>query len=216
MGKIMEALFCIFYLIATTIVGILILRQSKGRKSFVIFGVMSLVLVFGDSFHLVPRILVAFDEAGDYHVSLGVGKLVTSITMTFFYLILYWFYEIRHGKKNWPLRMALLVLGVARIALCLFPQNDWTGEAPVIWGIYRNIPFVIMGIIIVVLFFLKRNDKPFRFMWLAITLSFAFYIPVVLWADQFSIVGMLMLPKTIMYMWAIWMGYWESRKPVIE
>ena len=132
--------------------------------------------------------------------------------MTFFYLILYWFYEIRHGKKNWPLRIILLVLGLARIALCLFPQNDWTGSAPVIWGIYRNIPFVIMGIIIVVLFFLKRNDKPFRFMWLAITLSFAFYLPVVLWADKYTIIGMLMLPKTIMYMWAIWMGYWESRK----
>lgn len=216
MGKTMEALFCIFYLIATTVVGIMILNKSKRRKAFIVFGVMSLVLVFGDSFHLIPRILVAFDKNGDYHVSLGIGKLVTSITMTFFYLILYWFYEIRHGKKNWPLRITLLVLGIARIALCLFPQNDWTGDAPVIWGVYRNIPFVIMGIIIVVLFFLKRDDKPFRFMWLAITLSFAFYIPVVLWADQFAIIGMLMLPKTIMYMWAIWMGFWEARKAVIE
>lgn len=61
---------------------------------------MGLVVVFGDSFHLVPRILVAFNPSGNYHVSLGLGKLVTSITMTFFYLILYWFYEISHGKKS--------------------------------------------------------------------------------------------------------------------
>lgn len=68
-GKIMEAVFCIFYLIATTVVGILILRKSKGRKAFIVFGVMSLALVFGDSFHLVPRILVAFNPSGDYHVA---------------------------------------------------------------------------------------------------------------------------------------------------
>ena len=214
MGKIMEAIFCIFYLIFTTVIGVLILINSKGRKGFIIFGIMSLVLVFGDAFHLVPRILVAFDKTGDYHISLGIGKLVTSITMTIFYLILYVFYEIRHNTKNWALRITLLVLGVARIALCLFPQNDWTGAAPVSWGIYRNIPFTIMGIIIIVLFFLKRSDKPFRFMWLAITLSFAFYLPVVLWADKYTIIGMLMLPKTIMYMWAIWMGYWESKKTI--
>ena len=212
MGKIMEAIFCIFYLIATSIVGILILKNSKGRRLFIIFGVMSLVLVSGDSFHLVPRILVAFNPKGDYHVSLGIGKLVTSITMTIFYLILYWFYEIKYEKKNWIIRIALLVLAISRIVLCLLPQNDWTGEAPVIWGIYRNIPFVIMGIIIVVLFFLERKDKQYRFMWLAITLSFAFYIPVVLWADKFTIIGMLMLPKTIMYMWAIWMGFVITRK----
>ena len=93
MGKIMEALFCIFYLIATTVIGILILKQSKGKKAFIVFGVMALVLVSGDSFHLVPRILVAFDKNGDYHVALGLGKLVTSITMTFFYLILYFFFH---------------------------------------------------------------------------------------------------------------------------
>lgn len=75
------------------------------------------------------------------------------------------------------------------------------------WGIYRNIPFVIMGILVVVLFFGQRGDRPYRFMYLAITLSFAFYIPVVLWADVSPMVGMLMMPKTCMYVWMVVMGY---------
>ena len=212
MGKTMEAIFCIFYLVFTTIVGILIIKNNKNRKQLIVFGIMALVLVFGDAFHLVPRILVAFNPSGDYKAALGIGKLITSITMTLFYLILYYFYELRYEKKNIILRITLLALAITRIVLCLLPQNDWTGEAPVLWGIIRNIPFTIMGIIIVVLFFIQRKDKPFRFMWLAITLSFAFYIPVVLWADVNSIIGMLMLPKTIMYMWAITMGYLLSRK----
>lgn len=67
-------------------------------------------------------------------------------------------------------------------------------------------------IIMIVLYFRKRSDKPFKFMWLAITLSYAFYIPVVLWADVHPMIGMLMLPKTCMYVWAVVMGLREVVK----
>jgi hypothetical protein len=72
-----------------------------------------------------------------------------------------------------------------------------------------------MGIIIIVLFvsaskkYRSREQKtdPFRFMGLAIVLSFAFYIPVVLWADLHPLIGMLMLPKTCAYLWMVAMGF---------
>ncbi|MCQ2612687.1 MAG: hypothetical protein MJ183_03695 [Treponemataceae bacterium] len=206
MGKLMEALFCIFYIIFTLIMGCRIIAVGRTKKEFLLFGIMTLVLVFGDSFHLVPRILVAFDPAGDYQVALGIGKLITSVTMTLFYLIMYYVYGIRFGFRNKLLEILMILLSAARIGLCFCPQNDWTGAAPVIWGVYRNIPFLLMGIIMVVLYFLKRGDKAFRWMWLAITLSFAFYIPVVLWADVSPMIGMLMLPKTCMYIWTVVMG----------
>lgn len=206
MGKLMEALFCIFYLVFTTYTGITIVVKGKAKKEFLLFGIMSLVLVGGDSFHLVPRILVAFNPTGDYHSALGLGKLVTSITMTFFYLLMYYVYGVRYTWKNRCLEIIMILLAVCRIALCLFPQNDWTGAAPVIWGVYRNIPFTAMGIIMIVLWFKQRGDTSFRWMWLAITLSYAFYIPVVLWADVHPMIGMLMMPKTCMYMWAVVMG----------
>ncbi len=96
--------------------------------------------------------------------------------------------------------------------LCLMPQNDWTGDSHVSWGIYRNIPFVIIGIVMIVLFFSKREDKPFGFMWLAILLSFAFYLPVVLWSDVSPMIGMLMMPKTCMYVWMVIMGYKAAKQ----
>ena len=40
-------------------------------------------------------------------------------------------------------------------------------------------------------------------MWLAILLSFAFYLPVVLWSNQNPKVGILMLPKTCAYLWML-------------
>lgn len=211
MGKIMEAVFCVFYLVFTFIMGIQILRKSDKNKQIKLFGIMTLVLVFGDAFHLVPRILAVIRPMVDYTLSLGIGKLITSITMTIFYLILYFIFEMRYEKKSTPLRITVILLAVIRVALCLFPQNDWIGSAPVIWGVYRNIPFAIMGIITVVLFFVNRKDKFFKWMWLAVLLSFAFYIPVVLWADVSPMIGMLMLPKTCMYMWIVVMGYRQAK-----
>lgn len=207
MGKIMEAIFCVFYMITVVILGSKIVMDGKKKKEILWFGIMCLTLVFGDAFHLVPRVLAAVNPAGDYHVSLGMGTFITSITMTIFYLILYFIYSMRYRYENKALAAVMVILAVLRIALCLFPQNDWTGESPVIWGIYRNIPFVIMGAMMVVLYFKRREDQPFRWMWLAIALSFLFYLPVVLWADVHPMVGMLMLPKTCMYIWAVTMGY---------
>lgn len=212
MGKIMEAVFCVFYLVFTTVTGVKIVKKSNGSRQVLLFGVMSLVLVFGDAFHLVPRILDVIFPLSDHTVSLGIGKMITSITMTFFYLILYFIFEMRYERKNMTMRSIVILLSVIRIVLCLFPQNDWTGAAPVIWGIYRNIPFVILGLIMVILYFTERIDRFYRCMWLAILLSFVFYIPVVLWADVHPMIGMLMLPKTCMYIWIVIMGYKDAKR----
>lgn len=207
MGKIMEAIFCVAYLIVTFILGIRIIKMAKDDKESKLFGIMALVLVSGDAFHLVPRVLTAINRAGDYTKAMGIGTLITSITMTIFYLMMYCGLELRSNQKNQQLRIGFIVLAIIRIVLCLMPQNDWTGESPVSWGIYRNIPFVIMGLIMIILYYRRRSDKPYRFMWLAILLSFAFYLPVVLWADVSPMIGMLMLPKTCMYVWMVVMGY---------
>lgn len=71
-----------------------------------------------------------------------------------------------------------------------------------------------MGLLIIALFYKsakEHNDKSFRFMWLTIVLSFAFYIPVVLWADVNPLIGMLMIPKTCAYVWTVWIGYSDMR-----
>lgn len=216
MGKIMEAIFCIAYIVTVIILGTGIVKKGKGKREYLMFGIMSLVLVFGDSFHLIPRIFAAVNPSGDYTVSLGIGKMITSVTMTVFYFLMYLIYEIRYNCQNLKLRVTMAVLSALRIGLCLMPQNDWTGEDPVTWGIYRNIPFTIMGIIMIVLFFRKKSDKAFKWMWLAVLLSFAFYIPVVLWSEVSPMIGMLMMPKTCMYVWAVVMGYNEVKRNVIS
>lgn len=77
-----------------------IVRIAKDNKESKLFGIMSLVLVSGDAFHLVPRVMAAVDRAGDYSKAMGIGTLVTSVTMTIFYLIMYRVYEIRSSRQN--------------------------------------------------------------------------------------------------------------------
>ncbi|MEF9968497.1 MAG: hypothetical protein RR766_08270, partial [Longicatena sp.] len=77
-------------------------------------------------------------------------------------------------------------------------------------GIYRNIPFALLGIFIIILFYKsakENHDSAFRWLWLTIVLSFAFYIPVVLYADTIPAVGALMIPKTCAYVWSVYIGY---------
>lgn len=218
MQAIMETLFDVVYLTTVVTLGIIMIKNSKSNKQYLLFGIMAVVLGLGDSFHLVPRALALCTTGLEsYVVPLGIGKFITSITMTIFYVILYHIWKMRYkvdGKKN--LTITVYVLALIRIALCLFPQNGWTSvNAPLSWGIYRNIPFAILGLLIIVLFYKsakERDDKAFRFMWLTIVLSFAFYIPVVLWADTLPIVGTLMIPKTCAYVWAVWIGYSDMKK----
>ena len=205
MPALPESIFDICYLVFAIVSGVLLLKNSKGRKYVRIFGIMTLLLGCGDALHLVPRVLNYWTD-GDYTAALGIGKLVTSITMTLFYILIEYARRDRYkiaGEKG--VLASVWILGIIRIVLCCFPQNGWTSAEPsLLWGILRNIPFALLGILTVVLWLRSaKNDKPLKLMWLAVTLSFMFYIPVVLFAQTMPMIGMLMLPKTCMYVWMI-------------
>lgn len=217
MQAIMETGFDIVYLVTVLTLGIRMLRECGGRAQFRLFGAMAVVLGAGDAFHLVPR-AVALCTTGleNYTVALGAGKWITSITMTVFYALLYYVWRLRYAVSGRRGLTALVwVLAALRVGLCMMPQNRWlSADAPLIWGIWRNLPFAALGIVIILLFYRSardHGDKAFRWMWLTIVLSFAFYIPVVLWADAVPMIGMLMIPKTCAYVWTVVIG-WRAMK----
>lgn len=213
MQAIVETIFDAVYLLSVITIGIIMIKKSQGNRQYKLFGIMAVVLGVGDSFHLVPRALALCTTGLDnFTRALGAGKFITSITMTIFYILLYYVWRERYQiKGNHGITTAVYLLSGLRIILCLFPQNQWLSESsPLSWGIYRNLPFALLGILIIVLFFKsakKHQDIKFRYMWLTIVLSFGFYIPVVLWADTLLMIGMLMIPKTCAYVWTVLIGY---------
>lgn len=218
MRAFFETLFDVVYLVTVVTLGVRMIRGSKGRKKYLLFGIMAVTLGFGDAFHLVPR-AVALCTTGleTFTAALGVGKLITSVTMTLFYVLLYYVWRSRYQIQNQkPVSVAIWMLAFVRIALCLMPQNAWTSPTPPLsWGIYRNIPFALLGGLIVVLFYRsakETRDLPFRYLWLTVVLSFACNIPVVLFADQVPAVGMLMIPKTCAYVWTVLIGFYAMKR----
>lgn len=97
MQAIMETIFNIFYLSTVLTIGIIMIRSSQNNKSYKLFGIMSIILGVGDAFHLIPRSYALFTTGLEANAAaLGVGKLVTSITMTIFYIILYIIWRMRY------------------------------------------------------------------------------------------------------------------------
>ena len=196
-----EIIFSSIYLIYGLIIGLHILFKGKNKLTKLL-GYSILVLIIGDSFHLIPRMLNNLIEY-DFNTYIGIGKLITSITMTLFYIILYYIYLKNYDvKENKLITIFISLLGIIRILLCLMPNNNWiNNNSPLDWQIYRNIPFLILGFIIMYLFYRKRNNNnTFKYIWFYISLSFMFYIPVILSSNNTPIIGVLMILKTICYM----------------
>lgn len=218
MQAIFETMFDIIYLSTVVILGIKMIKGGKNKKQYFLYGTMAVTLGFGDAFHLIPR-AVALCTTGlaDYTVALGIGKLITSVTMTLFYVILYYVWRERYEiKEQKSLDVTVWVLSAFRVVLSLMPQNEWLSAKPsLLWGIYRNIPFTILGLIVIWCFYnssKQKNDVSFKNLWLTIVLSFGFYIPVVLFADTIPVIGALMIPKTCAYVWTVLIGYNAMKK----
>ena len=101
MQAIAETLFDAVYLISVITIGILMIAKSKGNREFRLFGIMAVVLGAGDAFHLIPRAF-ALCTTGleNFTEALGMGKFITSITMTIFYILLYYVWRIRYKIKG--------------------------------------------------------------------------------------------------------------------
>jgi hypothetical protein len=212
-----ESIFDVAYLLAVITFSILIIRKGiiKKQKATIIFGVMGLLLGFGDSFHLIPRIVGHLTTGlADYQMALGVGKLITGITMTVFYYLIYLFYTIKTNNYNKKIHISIMTLIVLRFALLALPGNDWVNNGTeLFYGVLRNIPFAILGTIIVILFLHvgKREEfKMFKQIGIWIIVSFVCYIIVAVGSGFIPVLGAFMIPKTVAYFIIIYIGYKNS------
>ena len=196
--KIVEAVFCILYLLFVYIATLIFL--SRGQH---LFAALAFCLAFGDSFHLFPRIKIALKGEGkdDAH-RLQLGNIISSVTVTLFYVILYFIMKQIHADLPTLILHILLALAAVRIYMLTMPQNDWfkRNSKENNWHIYRNIPFCLMGIVTIFYLIVYCNRY---LMALLVLISFACYMGTVILARKNPKMGMLMIPKTICYIWML-------------
>ena len=220
--RIGESVFCIGYLVFDLIAGIIFLADGS-EQLFLLYGTMTLLLGFGDAFHLVPRVIKHIKgESTRVKWWMDFGLAVTSITMTVLYIILLYIWKAlnnHHISQTVPAlaenqTVSALAAGctgviwsmaLARIILCLLPQNDWFGKGNKKLSLCRNTIFSIIGVAEIMLFVMMGGSYGIT-MAICIFFSFLFYFPVTLFAKENPKIGMLMIPKTIMYIIIISLG----------
>ena len=221
-ARLGEAGFCIVYLVFMVCISA-ILKGRFSAESAVTgiyppqyykygFGfMMAVLLVSGDAFHLIPRIVVNLSGSMPRkEFFLGLGNLISSMTMTIFYNVLIAMgdsMEYDPSEYNYWIEKAILILTLVRLVLLVFPQNKWfTSEPAGKWAVIRNVPFIFIGILTVVGFInviQHANNYPVSFyilLIICVIFSFVFYIPVAIWGKEKPKLGMLMIPKTLAYM----------------
>jgi len=133
----------------------------------------------------------------------GAGAFSTAFTVTIFYMLFIFIWSERFNRKMGPFQWFLLAMGILRLLLMLFPQNEWNRVvAPLPWAWLRNAPLVIQGLGAAFLILRDANaasDRTFQWIGWMILISFAFYAPVILYVARVPALGMLMIPKTLAY-----------------
>jgi hypothetical protein len=211
-----EVIFNVAYLIA--IWGIVIMMTlhkdrvapqdrrvaSLGRWAF-------LLLALGDTGHVGFRVWAYAAGSLESTVNVlgrevglvGLGALATAITVTVFYVLVLMMWQARYRKPYGWFGMLLFAMAALRLLLMIPAVNQWNSVTPPQpWSIVRNLPLTIAGLGVAYLILrdaLAAHDRPFVWVGGLILVSYAMYIPVILFVQQAPMVGMLMIPKTLAY-----------------
>ncbi len=170
-----------------------------------------LMLAIGDTGHVGFRVIAyglgglesRLDVFGLNIPLVGLGALSTAFTVTIFYMFIVAIWKVRFDEKVFGAYIGFQVFGLIRLLLMMFPQNEWSNVVPPEqWSLYRNIPLMVVGLGVashILMSNAKVKDRFYTILALLIYVSYAFYLPVILWVREVPLLGMLMIPKTLAY-----------------
>lgn len=215
---IVEIGFNVLYLVVIWVMVFLMTRHlgrvdKKHYRVANLFRWAFVLLAVGDTGHVGFRVLAyALGGLEQNSLLVGLGALATAITVTFFYVIMLYIWKERNNARFGWFEYLLLFSVPVRLVVMAFPQNEWGNVVtPAFWGPFRNIFLMILGLGVLFLFLrdaLKAKDRLFRWIAYCIFFSYLFYTPVIFFVREFPLVGMLMIPKTIMYVAIAGLAYY--------
>jgi hypothetical protein len=215
--QVIEVGFDIAYLVTVwVLVALMFARWGKlaGKKRTVARRVLwsFFLLGLGDAGHVGFRAFAYLSGGLEQHAALvGVGALATAVTVTLFYMVMLDAWRVRYNKTFGWFEWSLLAVGALRLVLMMLPGNQWLSVVPPMpWSIWRNVPLVVQGLGLAYLLFRDSGravDHPFRAIAWMILVSYACYIPVLLFVTRVPLLGMLMIPKTCAYLAVAFIAY---------
>lgn len=215
----MEIMFSIIYLIYILLIVIFMSKNLKKAnkdelKTAKYIRLAFISLFIGDLGHVGARLFTFFsiNSASDYGI-FGIGVLLEMIGLIFLFIFYTNAWRIHFSKPNTLFFKGLMGVGIAGLIILAFPQNQWNTE-PISyeWLILRNIPWLIQGLILAILIIRDAklaDDRLLIRIGILILISYFFYMPVIFFASIEPMLGILMIPGTIIYM--LWQYYSYKR-----
>lgn len=198
--KNFEILFNVSYLIIIWLF-VIKMKRNQPNKMQKLYFYAFLFLAVGDTLHVGFRTVGHLIGNLDFTLvgirMIGLGAFATAITVTITYL--YFMLALHESYKSQNALKWISVLSIIRIVIVLLPQNNWFTESTYAWSLLRNIPLVAIGYFIVLAMF-KSKDTYYKKFAVLIIWSYVFYLPVILFVNILPILGMLMIPKTVVYL----------------
>ncbi len=221
-----EVVFNVSYLIVVwTMVAVMVRRMDRvapAQRELAMRVMQAFALLaLGDTGHVGFRVVAYATSGLTTSVELfgmrptlvGLGALATATTVTIFYVLMLEAWRLRFQRQFGWFEFALIGAASVRLAMMTLPINDWGAvEPPQPWGIYRNLPLMLQGLGLAYLVLrdaTAAQDRTFSGIGVAILVSYACYIPVILFAAQIPLLGMLMIPKTLAYLVIGWLAFRE-------
>jgi hypothetical protein len=183
------------------------------------------LLALGDTGHVGFRVWAYALGGLESQVSLfgrsislvGAGALMTTVTVTLFYVLMLEVWRLRFKRRYGTFEYFLLIAAATRLYMLTLSINEWWRVVPdQPWSTIRNIPLMIQGLGLAYLILrdsIASHDTTFRWIGISILISFACYIPVILFVQQAPMIGMLMIPKTMAYVAIGFLAYFDLHQP---
>lgn len=213
-----EIAFDLFYLVTIWSICFLMYRSRSGvpqrrRPEAFLYLAGFLLLALGDTGHVGFRVLEYLGSSAETVLSsdsgssmfVGIGSAATAFTITILYLLLSEAQRIRDCRSRGILSYLFYTLALLRIIIMVLPGNQWNSlNPPYLFSLLRNAPLTVTGLILASVYLRSgygRKDPFSLRMGYGIILSFAFYLPVILFVRWVPLIGMLMIPKTLAYLY---------------
>jgi hypothetical protein len=133
--------------------------------------------------------------------------------VTLFYVLLLETWRVRFARKYGGFEYLLLAATGVRLLLLLPAANQWNSVVPPQpYALYRNLPLILLGLgtaFLILRDARRAHDRAFTWIGIMILVSYACYLPVILFVQQVPIIGMLMIPKTMAYLVVGFIAYYE-------
>ena len=196
---IAESAFDAVYLTASLSLAVGLFAAGKA-----LWGAAVLTLFVGDCLHLIPRIRRF--ATGKTGAAERLGKAAASVTMTLFYVLLWWRAALL-SSVDAVAATAVITLAAVRIALCFVPRS-FSKDEPSFLPLLRNVPFAALGAVAATqLGMLFPPNAAALVAALTVALSFAFYLPVAALSGRNPKIGVLMIPKSCAYLVLAALGF---------